>query len=52
MQQKEGLRECGWLGNNMGVLIYSFSVDISPKMSHGVLECDIVMLRNYVPIIL
>ena len=31
----------------MGVIIYSFNLNISPKMSHGVLECDIVMLQNY-----
>ena len=31
----------------MGVIIYSFNLDISPKMSYGVLECDIVMLQNY-----
>ena len=42
VRQKEGLRECGWLGNNMGVIICSFNLNISPKMSFGVLECDIV----------
>ena len=52
VQQKEGLPECGWQGNNMGVLIYSFNLNISPKMSYGVLECDIVMLQNYVRMIL
>ena len=31
----------------MGVIIYGFSLNISPKMSCGVLECDIVMLQNY-----
>ena len=31
----------------MGVIIYSFNLNISPKMSHGVLECDTVMLQNY-----
>ena len=30
----------------MGVIIYSFNLNISPKMSHGVLECDIVMLQQ------
>ena len=30
----------------MGVIIYSFNVNISPKMSHGVLEYDGVMLQN------
>ena len=38
--------ECGWQGNNMGVIIYSFNLNISPKMSYGVLECDTVMLQN------
>ena len=41
-----GLLEYGWQGNNMGVIIYSFNFNISPKMSYGVLECDIVMLQN------
>ena len=27
----------------MGVIIYSFNLNISPKMSYGVLECDIVV---------
>ena len=27
--------------------MYSFNLNISPKMSYGVLECDIVMLQNY-----
>ena len=31
----------------MGVIIYSFNLNISPKMAYGVLECDIVMLQNY-----
>ena len=31
----------------MGVIVYTFNLNISPKMSHGVLECDIVMLQNY-----
>ena len=31
----------------MGVVIYGFNLKISPKMSYGVLECDIVMLQNY-----
>ena len=29
----------------MGVIIYSFNLSISPKMSHGVLECDMVTLQ-------
>ena len=36
----------------MGVIIYRFNLNISPNMSYGVLECDIVMLQNYVLIIL
>ena len=43
--QKSHLLECGWWGNNMGGIIYSFNLNISPKMSYGVLEYDIVMLR-------
>ena len=35
-------------GNNMGVIIYSFNLNISPKMSHGVFECNSVLLRNYI----
>ena len=31
----------------MGVIIHSFNLNTSPKMSYGVLECDIVMLQNY-----
>ena len=27
----------------MGVIIYSFTLNISPKVSYGVLECDIVV---------
>ena len=30
----------------MGVIIYSFNINISPKMSYSVLECGIVMLQN------
>ena len=30
----------------MGVTIYSFHLNISPKMSCGVLECDSVMLQS------
>ena len=36
----------------MGVIIYSLNLDISPKMSYGMLECDIVMLQNYLLMIL
>ena len=36
----------------MGVIIYSFSLNISPKMPHSVLECDIDMLQNYILMIL
>ena len=31
----------------MGVIIYSFNLNISPKMSYSVLEYDVVMLQNY-----
>ena len=31
----------------MGVIIDSFNLNISPKMSQGGLECDVVMLQNY-----
>ena len=37
---------------NMGVIIHSFNLNISPKMSYGILECDIVMLQNYMLTIL
>ena len=30
----------------MGVITYSFNLNISTKMSYGVCECDIVMLWN------
>lgn len=30
----------------MGVIIYSFNVNTAPKMSHGVLECDSIVLQN------
>ena len=30
----------------MGAIVYSFNLNISPKVSYGVLECDIVMLQN------
>ena len=41
-----------WQGNNMGGIIYSFNLNLSPKMSYGVLECAIVMLENYMLMIL
>ena len=44
VQQKQGLLECGWYGNNMGVIVYYFNLNVSPKMSYCVLECDTVML--------
>ena len=52
VQQKEGLLECGWWGNSMGVVTDSSNLNISPEMSYGVLECDIVMLQNYTLMIL
>ena len=33
----------------MSVIIYNFNVNISPKMSCGVLEYDTVMLQNHIP---
>ena len=36
----------------MGIVIYSFNLNISPKMSYVVLECDIVMLQNHMNMIL
>ena len=36
----------------MGVIIYSFNLNILPKMSYGVFECDIVLLQNYMLMIL
>ena len=36
----------------MGVIIQSFNLNISPEMSCGVPECDIVMLQNYMLMIL
>ena len=36
----------------MGVIIYSLNLNISPKISYTVLECDIVMLQNYMLMIL
>ena len=36
----------------MGVIISGFNLNISPKMSYGVLECDIVMSQNYMLMIL
>ena len=29
----------------MGVIIYSLNLNISPKISYGVLKCDTVMFR-------
>ena len=34
------------------VIIYSFNLNTSPKMSYGVLECDIAMLQNNMLMIL
>ena len=36
----------------MGVIIYSCNLNISPKMSYDVLECDIVRLQNSMLMIL
>ena len=32
----------------MGVIIYSFNLNVSPKMSYGVLECDIFVRELHV----
>ena len=45
-QQKERLLECGWQGNNMGVIMDGFNLNISPKTSYGMLESDVVMLQK------
>ena len=37
---------------DVGIIIYSFNLNISSKMSQGVLEGDIVMLQNYMLMIL
>ena len=39
--------ESGWQGHNMGATIYSFNLNISPTVSYGMLQCDIIMLQNY-----
>ena len=31
----------------MGVIIYSFNLNVSPKMSYVMLECDTVILHAY-----
>ena len=36
----------------MGVTIYSFNLNISPKMSYGVLVCDTVVLQSCILMIL
>ena len=36
----------------MGVIIYSFNLNIVPKMAYGTLECEVVMLQNYMLLIL
>ena len=51
-RRKACLLEGGREGNNLGVIIYSFNVNISPMTSCGVLECDIVILENYTLLIL
>ena len=35
----------------MGVIVYRFNLNISPKVSHGVLECDSAMSQNYMHMI-
>ena len=36
----------------MVVIIYCFNLNISAKMSYGVLECDVVVSQNYMLMIL
>ena len=36
----------------MGVISYSFNLNVSPEMSYGVFECEIVMLQKYMLMIL
>ena len=36
----------------MGAIIYTFNLNISPKTSDGVLECDIVLVQNYMLMVL
>ena len=36
----------------MEVIIYRFNLNISPKMSYDMLECDVIMLQNYTLMIL
>ena len=36
----------------MGVVIDSSNLNILPKMSYGVLMCDIIMIQNYMLMIL
>ena len=52
VRQKEGLRECGGSGDDMGVVMYSFRLNISPEMSQGVLGCDSILLQNHMRVIL
>ena len=35
----------------MGIIIYSFNLNISLKMSYIVFECDVVMSQNYMVMI-
>ena len=51
-RSKACLSVVGRVLNNMGVIIYSFNLSILPKMSYGMLECDIVILQNYMLTIL
>ena len=36
----------------MGVKIYSFNLNASPRMLYDVCECDIVLLQNHMGMIL
>ena len=43
---------CGWEGNKRRAIIYRFNLNISSKMSYGMLEYDIFMSQNYMLMIL
>ena len=36
----------------MSLITYSFNMNVTPKMSYGVPECDSTMLQNYMLMIL
>lgn len=44
--QKHHLPECDLQGNDMGAIICSFNVNISPETPCAVPECEVVRLQN------